>query len=696
MGALLTSTDSSARAEGDRSGDDHSEPAAGRSGAPTRPLPRWALPLATVLALAPLFTSAVRNGLAHWTPTWDAATTTVRINDVISRHPPLIGMAAFPSRFTDTLYSFPGALELYLLAPAVRLFGTTWGLLLGMATLNAIWVLLIIWLVRRRAGDLAAVIACALVASLLWTAGSQVIVDPTPMQIGVIPFLLVLVAAWSVADGDAPAVLVLAVVGNYLVLDQLKFTLSAPTLGVFALAMRHGYLRRVRRDDPGRWPVVQRRQFHWLMGALAFTFLVWLPPLVQQFTSSHGNLSALLSGSTGQLTNGRGVGNPHSLLGAIGAVVATTVVPPLWLRPTFHNPTFDSSGGGTPFLVGAACLLAVVGALTWLRGSARRRGDRTTTTAAATLLVGWLACLVTTRLTPDQEGYTPAYLHALWPLSVFVWLVTAVAVLRQWPRVDAALRRPAPAGALVGVVALVAALSVPLANFGAGTPDGTVAAASSLDPQLRAALHASGPVLVRADGDVARRLLPTVMLDLQDMGIEFRVEKPFDVQQFGSQRRFGPDDVSAVDVLLLSTDGRTPEGYTRVATAAPLWTIDPGRFAEYDHKVRSWMRNQTEMHVADGVTNEPSRIDQANATLASAIFDATAAGTDVADDAGLTKLLAQSADAQGHSWVKVPGMTSDQVRSWARAKLSGQGAVVAVFKAPIEVPLSGRVHRPDA
>ncbi len=629
MGALLTSTDPSARAEGDRSGEDRADLDATPSDAPTRPLPRWALPLAAVFAVAPLFTAAIRNGLAHWTPTWDAATTTVRINDVFTRHPPLIGMAAFPSRFSDSLYSFPGALEQYLLAVPVRLLGTTWGLLLGMATLNTIWVLLIIWLVRRRAGDLAAVVACVLVASLLWTAGSQVIIDPTPMQIGIIPFLLLLVAAWSVADGDAPALLVLAVVGNYLVLDQLKFTLSAPTLGVFALAMRHGYLRRVRRDDPDRWPEVQAHQLHWLLCALAFTIVVWLPPLYQQLNSDHGNLGALISGSTGNLTNGHGTGQPHSLLGALGAVVATTVVPPLWLRPTFHNPTFDSSGGGTPFLVGAACLLAVATALARSRGAAKRRGDRTTTTAIATLLVGWLVCLVTTRLSPDQDGYTPMYLHALWPLSVFVWLVVAIAVLRRWPRVDAALRRPVPAGALVGVVALFAALNVPLANFGAGTPDGTVAAARSLDPQIRASVHGNGPVLLRTDGDVARRLLPTVMLDLQEMGIDFRVESAFDVQQFGDQRRFGPHDISAAQVLLISVDGRTPVGYTRVATAAPLWSVEPATFAEYDHKVRSWMRAQTELHVADGVTNEPTRIDQANATLAAAVYDSTAAGTDV-------------------------------------------------------------------
>lgn len=700
MGALLTSTDSSADArEGeppDRPSLDGLDPR--DSGAPSETshrLPRWALPLATIFALAPLISSAIRNGLAHWTPTWDAATTTVRVNDVISRHPPLIGMAAFPSRFADSLYSFPGAFELYLLAPVVRLLGPTWGVLLGMAAINGCWVLLTIWLVRRRAGDLAAVIACLVIATLLWSAGSQVIVDLTPMQIEVVSFLLLLVAAWSVADGDAPAVLVLAIVGNYLVLDQLKFTLTAPTIGVFAFTARHFTLQRIRAAQPERWPEERTRQIRWLTSGLVFTVVIWLPPLIQQFTSPNGNLSSLVRGSTGQLTNGQGTGLPHTLMGAFSALVATTVVPPLWLRPTFHQPSFDAGGGGIPFLVGAACFGAVVGFCTLLWVLARRRGDRTVTTALATVLVAWLASLVTTRLTPDQDGYTPMYLHSLWPLSVFLWLVVVVATLRTWPVLARVLRRPAPAGALVSSVAVIALLSVPLANFGAGTPDGTVDAARSLDPQIRAAMRGSGPVLLRTDSDVARRLLPTVMLDLQEVGVEFRVERAFDIQQFGDHRKFDPEDISADDVLLLSLDGRTPVGYEKIAEARPLWVIDADRFARYDHRVRSFLSDQTELRVADGVSAEPTRIDQVQATLTTSLREASETGTDVADVPALVKVLAQTADGDGHAWLDIPGMTSQDVQSWARAKLGGQGAVISIFRAPIAVPLAGPVVRGD-
>ena len=77
---------------------------------------RWVFRVACALVVLPVYVAAVRNGLHHWVPTWDAATTTVRVNDVFSRHPPLIGMWSSASGWSGHQINFIGALQLYLLA----------------------------------------------------------------------------------------------------------------------------------------------------------------------------------------------------------------------------------------------------------------------------------------------------------------------------------------------------------------------------------------------------------------------------------------------------------------------------------------------------------------------------------------------------------------------------------------------------
>lgn len=104
------------------------------------------------VAGAPIAISAIRNGMLDWQPSADAAITAVRTNDVFSAHPPLIGLPAFPSVGSTIEYRYLGAPVNYLLAVPVRLFGVTWGIVLGMGILNTLWFVLAMWLIRRRVG----------------------------------------------------------------------------------------------------------------------------------------------------------------------------------------------------------------------------------------------------------------------------------------------------------------------------------------------------------------------------------------------------------------------------------------------------------------------------------------------------------------------------------------------------------------
>ena len=180
----------------------------------------------------------------------------------------------------------------------MKLLGTTWGVLLGMATLNSAALLTGAWLIRRRVGYRLGLVGCAFLASLVWAVGSEVVVDITPMQMGVMPYMLLLLAAWSVADLDLAAIPILAVVGNYLFLDHLTFALAVPVLTVWSLALLAWGLRRRRRDERDAWPATRRRLVRFGGLAVALTVVVWLPPLYQQlFGTGPGNLGALLNAS---------------------------------------------------------------------------------------------------------------------------------------------------------------------------------------------------------------------------------------------------------------------------------------------------------------------------------------------------------------------------------------------------------------
>ena len=458
----------------------------------------------------------------------------------------------------------------------MKLLGTSWGPLLGIAAINTTFLVLAAWLLRRRVGYLGAIVGCAFFASLVWSAGSEVMVDLTPLQMDPAAFTLLLLAAWSVADGDAPALVVLAGVGNYLVLGQLKYSYSAPGLGLFALVAFGLHLRGIRRSEPDRWPAVRRQAATWFLCAVALTVVVWLPPLYQQVSSSSGNLSNLLRASTSSLAYPGLPARSPSLLGALSAVVAIVAVPPLWLRPTFLRPTYDGLGGGTPFVWATFCGAVVLGAYAAVAAAGRRRRDRTLLLGLLTALVASVLALVTTLRDPDPVGLRGPYLHFLWPLATFVWLLLALGVLRSWPGLRAwGAGRGLAACAIVAVVVL-GCLSVPIADMGSGTPPWSISEAAALSPAVRAAVRGKGPVLIEGEAWVLRN---SVLLDVLAADEEFEVTVPYDVLTFGAHRQYSrarPDARQRApgDVQSQGAAGLPPDRAVAPTMSSPAWQFE--------------------------------------------------------------------------------------------------------------------------
>jgi hypothetical protein len=639
----------------------------------------WSFRASVLVAVAPILVSAVRNGLRHWVAAADPGVTVVRINDVMSSHPPLIGLASSASNWVGRPVSFIGALQLYALAVPVHVLGNTWGVLLGVATINSLMVVAAAWLVRRRAGYAGGLVACAFLAALLWAVGSQVLVDVTPMQIGVVPFATLLVAAWATADGDPPAVFILVVVGDYLFLDHLTFTLSVPLVVAFAFLARWLRLRGLRRAAPNPGALLRTHR-RWMAAAVAFTVLAWIPPLYQQFAYRNGNL--------GNLEYASHVSRPPepTYLQAGSAVVATVAVPPLWLRPTFRRPTFHPNGSGVPGVVAIGCGLAVLAATLALLHAAWRRRDLTTVTVLLTALVGVLAIFLTTKNQPNPfgVGIIATYIRALWPTAMFVWLALAIAVLRQWPAVRTWGRGLATGLAAGGVTVALSAATLPTAEFRSGAPLWMTPMGRQLQTQVARELRGSGPVLTAwGGGPAATAQYPVVLLELQKMGVAFRVQPAGQVQQYGAARGFDKRHVNAVSTLIITTSPTAPPGYHQIASASSPGAISPAEFAALDRQVRAWSRRLTHLSVNPALVASPIERAVVGAVAKNLLEQTRRTHGDLTDRRAFAELI--DTPHLGVPAIATPGIDSGVVKAWAHAMRTEGDQRVYVYLAPISV-----------
>src|SRR5919112_6853707 len=127
---------------------------------PARSLPIWLL-LWALLAL-PLIVALAVLWRPKWYPLLDFAMTEMRVRDVASTHPPLIGL---PGRIgtLGNQGSHPGPLSFYAMWPIWRVLGaSSWAFEAAMATLQVLAMGAALWIARRR-GGLALVVAVAAV-----------------------------------------------------------------------------------------------------------------------------------------------------------------------------------------------------------------------------------------------------------------------------------------------------------------------------------------------------------------------------------------------------------------------------------------------------------------------------------------------------------------------------------------------------
>ena len=157
----------------------------------------------------------------------------------------------------------------------------------------------------------------------VWSMGSELIYDVWQPHVLVLPFLLLAVLGWSIAEGHLAALPWSVAVLSLLVQSHLSYVYLAPLIVIAGLVL---HLVAVR----GAWrPLL--RPVAW---SAAVAAVAWAQPLWQQVRGpGPGNLDLLVGAASGRYGTSDAIGLPLATR-IVGAVVA---LPPWFLRPSFAS-----------------------------------------------------------------------------------------------------------------------------------------------------------------------------------------------------------------------------------------------------------------------------------------------------------------------------------------------------------------------
>lgn len=511
--------------------------------------PRRHLVLAAILIAGvalPIAWSGIAALGRQWHPTGDWAVMELQTRDVGSGATPLVGPY---SRYG---WNHPGPLLFWLLALPYRLSGSSSGSLLFSAAVINVAAVVGIGVFAWRRGRLAlvAITSTALGLVVLHIGPSQ-LRDPWNPSVTVLPLALFIVTAWSTAEGDRIAPLVLAVVGSFLVQSHIGFV---PMVVVLTLIGVLGFVR----AGGSRTPVV--------VGGIALA-LCWIPVLVDQFWGS-GNLMSV----TRYFTTG---GHPGTGLGSAVGIIARELggIAP-WLGG--REPVDPVDG----HLLGTAVIRLVVPTVAyWLAILAAHRSNARSAVRfqAITGVCALVAVVSVSRITPPVFDYLVRW---VWIVAMLVWVSIVWSFWSAFVTIAAARRRVLA----VATTVLVAACAVSVTWSSArtirwidrvGTPDGEWwVQVDAITPDTLQHLADTTPsgslVLVTTLGTVNGSIADGVRLQIERAGFDVAVDDEL-VNTYGESR---------------AISGRTPAATLVVVTgpSADESTHDPRltRIAHWD------------------------------------------------------------------------------------------------------------------
>ncbi len=558
----------------------------------------WLTVVAGLAAALPVIVTGIRAIAGAWLPAADQGIIATRAYDVFTSHSPLVGQFSMASTLTGHATYDLGPTLYWLLALPAR-FGGAPALTATMSAFNTALIVCSVALARRRGGVglmLASALAIALMSHSFGAEALHGIWNPSA---GLFALTLLCFLCWSVAC-DEPRLLPGAVLAASFAM-QCHLAYVAPALGLLAVALagllvaRARWRRaRSRRDDPEAPERSLRRP---VAVALVLAALCWWPAIVNELSSSRGNLSALSSAASAHQKTEGGSAAWHALSAAIG-------IPPRWLRSPQRQalsprgePVGQLSGGdygdtrvgdvwGSPGLLRAlSCLLALCALLAIvLVGARRRRSDVVAGAACALVLCAAFAWV--TSATPVADVDTLGY--SLWwgsVLGMWVWLMIgwSLATLARTEH-GALRRRPSlwrarvPGGlrpAVLGLALVVACGAAIAALEPADAHESEFAPLRAIDASLASNVPRGSTVLLIQHGAAPVPLEPTVKYMLRRR--EIRALGYLAGRRLGSWYELGSAPYGLVIDL---AEGSAPAGapvLRRVSVTATPWLPGAGR-----------------------------------------------------------------------------------------------------------------------
>ncbi len=533
-----------------------------------------ALAVAFAGALLPIVAAVLRAMAEGWIPIGDSAYFMIRSRDVLTEHHPLLGAWSSGSVSMDDFVNNPGPLQLDLLAPFTKIAPAA-GTALGVGLTNALAVVGIGWTARRLGGPLVAAVALAGAATVTWSMGSAMLIEPRQHPAMVLPFLCYLIMVWAVAAGRSWALPWATLAGSLVLQTHLSYALLVPLLAAWGVVgiVIHG--RRVRRSGDVEWAAWWPNARRSVIVAGVVATACWIQPLVDQFWGRQ-NLSGLLRAS------GRGSG---AGFGTAGRMVADVVgLPPFWGRSSFREfaPGTDLPGAlASTFALGAIVALLAFGMV-----HSRRAGRPVGVAGAATAIVALVGAAVSAaRLPVGAFGVVSANYRWLWAVGAF-WAVAAIVAL--WPAGKRAESRGL--AAFSGAAALLGLAGLP-ATYQSDDPS-RAAHQLEVTRDLIDQLAPLGdrdidPVLVdRTTSPFGEPFTYVVIGELQALDIEFRFSgDPQERYRFGDRRLPQGDEQYRMTFAYGDAVSDTPAGAERVAVSTGLDESDSAELTKLQERV---------------------------------------------------------------------------------------------------------------
>ena len=460
---------------------------------------RARLALVIGLTSVPLASWTARFVAGGWQPQGDEALVAIRVGDVLSTDPPLMGMRSTSGITAPGVWAHhPGPIDFYALAgPDFLAGGHPAGILIGCLLLAVAMIAVAVWNAHRAAGwpGVLAVTLVVLAMERMFGAG---LVLPLNVWPPMLAFLATLVLAWRLVLGQVAAMPAYVVCASLAAQPHVAFgppvlllTAGLAVLGVYrwwdrrdAIWPLRGYHRRPTR------PAYRRPGWQ----AVVATMLCSLPVLIETVTYDPPNVAELWRlGTTAQPTKIGAGPTWHLFAGSMVPVGRT------------HLGWDSLVVGGLRQVVAALLLVVALAAVVqpWRRFVRRPARDGALRVGLAVALVALVPSWRVGTGMAERSQLIYLFIVAAAPLLVSALTLTWVAVTAAHHLRLSPVRVVAPAA----VLAAIALACTPLTGFAhlmQDRYDGDVARADRIVTDVVTALDAPArrgrPVVVEAYG----------------------------------------------------------------------------------------------------------------------------------------------------------------------------------------------------